>query len=280
MAGTTHDTVEHTAADGTAADETTADGTAVPDIGYGTQFSSWYDRVFPKDASAAAVATALASLHPAPGSGTLELGVGTGRIAVPLSRRSGPVRGVDSSPEMLALLAAEPGAELVTGVLGDVRTYTDERRYGLVYAVCGILSMLLTPEDQQAMVHRAAALLAPGGRLVIETGNRPAVEAMHEGRSRTTLFTPYPEPGTGLQTHSTLPPGSELWQCSHVWYESDGTTRVGTELSRLTTPDETDAYARAAGLVPEGRYADWGLSPYSERYPLFLTTYVLPEKEQ
>ncbi|MEV7616405.1 class I SAM-dependent methyltransferase [Streptomyces sp. NPDC089799] len=280
MAGTTDTTVEDTTVEDVTVEDTAVEDTTVRDIGYGTQFSSWYDRIFPKDASAEAVATVLASLHPDPGSGTLELGVGTGRIAVPLSRRSGPVRGVDSSPEMLALLAADPGAEQVTGVLGDVRTYADERRYGLVYAVCGILSMLLTPEDQQAMVHRAAALLAPGGRLVIETGNRPAVEAMHEGQSRMTLFTPYPEPGTGLQTHSTLPPGSELWQCSHVWYEADGTTRVGSELSRLTTPDEADAYARAAGLVPEGRYAAWDLSPYSEQYPLFLTTYVLPEKGQ
>ncbi|MEV8476856.1 class I SAM-dependent methyltransferase [Streptomyces sp. NPDC051173] len=246
----------------------------VEDIGYGTQFASWYDRIFPKDAGARAVADALAALHPDPGAGTLEFGVGTGRIAVPLSVSTGPVTGVDSSPEMLALLAKDPGAERVTGVHGDIRAYSDDRRYGLVYAVCGVLSMLLTREEQQDMVHRAAELLAPGGRLVIETGNRPAIEALHEGRTRTTVFTPYPEPGTGLQTHSTLPPGSDLWQCSHVWYESDGTTRVGNELSRPAVPDETDAYALAAGLTPEGRYSGWDLSPYTEQYPMFLTTYV------
>ncbi|MCX5404609.1 class I SAM-dependent methyltransferase [Streptomyces sp. NBC_00335] len=253
---------------------------AVEDIGYGTQFASWYHRIFPTDASVAAVADTLAALHPDPGSGTLELGVGTGRIALPLAERTGPVTGVDSSPEMLDLLARTPGpgpgsnrAE-VTGIHGDIRTYTDDRRYGLVYAVCGVLSMLLTPQDQQAMFRRAADLLTPGGRLVVETGNRPAVEALHEGRSRITLFTPYSEPGTGLQTHSTLPPGSDLWQCSHIWYESDGSTRVGTELSRPITPDEADAQALAVGLVPEGRYSGWDLSPYDERFPLFLTTYL------
>ncbi|PZT75934.1 MULTISPECIES: class I SAM-dependent methyltransferase [unclassified Streptomyces] len=248
----------------------------VDDIGYGRQFASWYDRIFPKGTEAAALADVLGRFHPDPESGTLEFGVGTGRIAVPLARRTGTVTGVDSSPEMLGRLAEEPGGARVTGIHGDIRTYTDDRRYGLVYAVCGTLSMLLTAEDQQAAVSRAAQLLIPGGRLVIETGNRPAVDSLHEGLARTTLFTPYPEPGTGLQTHSTLPPGSDLWQCSHVWYEADGTTRVGTELSRLTTPDEVDTYAVTAGLVPENHYSGWDLAPYLEQYPMFIATYTKP----
>ncbi|MHC3451538.1 class I SAM-dependent DNA methyltransferase [Streptomyces prasinus] len=244
----------------------------VADIGYGTQFAKWYDRIFPKGAEAQAVADALARFHPAPGTGTLEFGVGTGRIAVPLSLKTGPVTGVDSSPEMLAELADTPDSENVVSVHADIRTYTDTRTYGLVYMVCGTLSMLLSPEDQQEAVRRAAELLSPGGRLVVETGNLPAVEALHDGQLRTTLFTPYPDPGTGLQTHSTLVSG--IWQCSHIWYESDGSTRVGNELARLTIPDEVDRYATAAGLTPEGRYADWNLSPYTEQYPMFLTTYT------
>ncbi|ESP95597.1 hydroxybutyryl-CoA reductase for ethylmalonate biosynthesis (plasmid) [Streptomyces sp. GBA 94-10 4N24] len=243
----------------------------VADIGYGTQFATWYDRIFPKGGDAQATADVLAGLHPDPGAGTLEFGVGTGRIALPLSQKTGQVMGVDSSPEMLAQLA-EAGSENVVPVHADIRTYTDTRQYGLVYVVCGTLSMLLSAEDQQEAVCRAAELLTPGGRLVVETGNLPAVQALHDGQARCTLFTPYPEPGTGLQTHSTL--SSEIWQCSHIWYESDGSTRVGSELARLTTPDEVDRYAAVAGLAPEGRYADWSLSSYTEQYPMFLTTYT------
>ncbi|KQX65273.1 class I SAM-dependent methyltransferase [Streptomyces sp. Root1310] len=246
----------------------------VQDIGYGRQFAPWYDRIFPKGAEAVATAEILSGLHPDPSAGTLEFGVGTGRIAVPLSRKVGPVTGVDSSMEMLDLLASDPAGTDVIGIHGDIRNYTDSRHYGLVYAVCSTLSMLLTAEDQQAAISRAAERLAPMGRLVIETSNRPAVEALHEGRARATLFTPYPEPGTGLQTHSTLLPGSDLWQCSHIWYEADGTTRVGNELSRLTTPDEVDGYAVAAGLTLEARYSNWDLSPYSDQYPMFLATYT------
>ncbi|WP_394438668.1 class I SAM-dependent DNA methyltransferase [Streptomyces sp. SGAir0957] len=249
------------------------DGT-IDDIGYGRQFATWYDRLFPKDDSALAVAQTLTRLHPDPSRDALEFGVGTGRIAIPLSQKIGHVVGLDSSPEMLALLADDPTAVHVTGAHADIRTYTSDRTYALVYAVCGTLSMLLTREDQQAAVRTAAELLEPGGRLVVETGNRPGIEALHEGLARTTIFTPYPEPGTGLQTHSTLTPGSDLWQCAHVWHEADGTTRVGHEVARLTTPDEVDSYAIAAGLVPEARYSDWNLSPYTTQYPMLVTTYV------
>jgi SAM-dependent methyltransferase len=248
--------------------------TGVEDIGYGRQFEGWYDRLIPDDKVTAEAVRGLRDRHPAPEAGTLEFGVGTGRIALPLSRSVGPVIGVDSSPEMLDALRAKltDGSE-VTPVHGDMRTYTSTSRYGLVYAVCATLSCLTTPEDQRQAVRRAADLLVPGGRLVIETHNKPAILALHEGRARTTYFVPYPEPGTGVQTHSTLLDG-DLWHCSHILYQSDGTTRVGTELTRLTTPDDVDGYARAAGLTPESRMSRWDGTPYSEGAPLFMCGYV------
>jgi SAM-dependent methyltransferase len=279
----TTEITEITAEDVTGTPGPAAGTPVVQDIGYGRQFDGWYDRLFPKDDSAVGTARTLAALHPDPAAGTVEFGVGTGRIALPLARTTGhPVVGVDSSPEMLtalrcALGGEEDGAGLVEPVHADIRTYADDRHSaGLVYCVCGTLSMLLTPDEQRAAVRAAAALLAPGGLLVVETHNKPAIVALHEGRSRTTYFAPYPEPGTGLQTHSMLLPEGDLWHCSHIWYEADGRTRVGTELSRLTTPDEVDAYAREAGLEPEQRVADWAGSPYTEDGPMFVATYRKP----
>lgn len=251
----------------------------VDDIGYGRQFDGWYHRLFPDDASVVTEVDLLASLHPDPASGTVEFGVGNGRIALPLSRRIGRITGVDSSPEMLDLLRRDLAEDTpVEPVHADIRTYTADGTVGLVYAICATLSMLLTPEEQQQAVRRAADLLAPGGRLVVETHNKPAVLALHEGRSRATYFTPYPEPGTGLQSHSLLFPEGSLWHLSHVWYESDGTTRVGTEVSRLTAPEEFDAYARAAGLEPERRWGDWpaDAAPYGPDSPLAICSYVKP----
>ncbi|MFF3748096.1 class I SAM-dependent methyltransferase [Streptomyces kronopolitis] len=248
----------------------------VEDIGYGRQFKGWYDRLIPDDGITDEAVEGLVALHPAPETGTLEFGVGTGRIALPLSACIGRVTGVDSSPEMLDALRdkLKDGGD-VEPVHGDIRTYTSESRYGLVYCVCATLSILHTPEDQQQAVRRAADLLTPGGRLVIETHNKPPILELYEGRTRTTYFVPYPEPGTGVQTHSTLLDGG-LWHCSHILYQPDGTTRVGSELTRLTTPDDIDGYARAAGLRPEARMARWDGSPYSERAPMFICCYVKP----
>ncbi|NGO10253.1 class I SAM-dependent methyltransferase [Streptomyces sp. HC44] len=250
--------------------------TDVEDIGYGRQFEGWYDRLLPDDRFTAEAVKGLQARHPAPEAGTLEFGVGTGRIAIPLSQSAGHVTGVDSSPEMLDALRVKlkDGGD-VTPVHGDIRSYTSESRYGMVYSVCATLSCLTTPEDQQRAVQRAADLLIPGGRLVIETHNKPAILDLHEGRTRTTYFVPYPEPGTGVQTHSTLLDGG-LWQCSHILYQADGTTRVGNELTRLTTPDDVDDYARAAGLEPEARMSRWDGTPYSEGAPLFMCCYVKP----
>ncbi|WOT36405.1 class I SAM-dependent methyltransferase [Streptomyces coeruleorubidus] len=250
--------------------------TGVADIGYGRQFEGWYDRLIPDDRITAEAVKGLADRHPAPEAGTLEFGVGTGRIAIPLSRSVGHVTGVDSSPEMLDALRAKlkDGGD-VTPVHGDIRTYTSESRYGMVYSVCATLSCLTTPEDQRRAVRRAADLLVPGGRLVVETHNKPAILDLHEGQTRTTYFVPYPEPGTGVQTHSTLLDGG-LWHCSHILYQADGTTRVGSELTRLTTPEDVDGYARAAGLEPEARMSRWDGTPYSEGAPMFMCSYVKP----
>ncbi|MEU9118597.1 methyltransferase domain-containing protein [Streptomyces sp. NPDC048506] len=246
----------------------------VEDIGYGRQFEGWYDRLIPDDRITEDAVKGLLALHPAPEAGTIELGVGTGRIAIPLSESVGHVTGVDSSPEMLdAMRVKLKDRGDVTPVHGDIRTYTSDSRYGLVYCVCATLSLLHTREDQQQAVQRAADLLAPGGRLVIETHNKPPILELHEGQKRTTYFVPYPEPGTGVQTHSTLLDG-DLWHTSHILYQADGTTRVGSELTRLTTPEDIDDYARAAGLEPDAHLSRWDGTPYNEQSPMFVCCYV------
>ncbi len=258
----------------------------IDDIGYGRQFDGWYDRLLPSRSAALRTAEMLAGLHPDRTAGTLEFGVGTGRIALPLAGLVGRVTGVDSSPEMLAALRERARAEgaagtAVTVVHGDMRTYAapENRRYGLVYAVCATLNLVPDPDERQEVFHRAAALLIPGGRLVVECHNRPAVVALHEGRTRTSYFLPYPEPGTGVQTYSTLSPDHNLWHCSHIWHVGDGTTRVGTETSRLLTPEETDAHAKASGLrpLPQGPpYGDWAGTPYTTASPTFISVYESP----
>jgi SAM-dependent methyltransferase len=251
--------------------------TVTGDLGYGRQFADFYDRLFPPGAEANRTADRLAALHPGGGLPSLELGVGTGRIALPLSDRAGAVVGIDSSPEMLAVLRAALEAEPrpVTPVHGDVREYADGERYGLVYCVCGTVSMLLTEAEQRQVLVRCADALAPGGVVVIETHNPAFVARLHGDRTRESFFTPYPGPDTGLLSYSVLDPGGALWRLSHLWFE-DGRVRIASESSRLTTPAEIDAYAAAAGLRPAGRYGDWDGTPFAGAEPAAVCVYRGP----
>jgi SAM-dependent methyltransferase len=227
-------------------------------VDYGRQFASFYDRIFPSGPEADQTAARLADLHLGGDTPALELGVGTGRIALPLSSLVGEVVGVDASPDMLEVLrgALKENPIPVTPVLDDIASYDEGRRYGLVYCICGTLSMLLDPADQQRAVTAAARRLAPGAALVIETHNPGGVEALHGGRPRESFFIPYPGQDAGLLSHSAIVAEHRLWQMSYIWFD-DGRIRIANEVSRLTTPDEIDGYAERAGLTPVERHSDW-----------------------
>ncbi|TDB95805.1 class I SAM-dependent methyltransferase [Micromonospora fluostatini] len=249
--------------------------TEIADSGYGRQFVDFYDRLFPGGPAVEQTVGYLADRHPGGGLPTLELGVGTGRIALPLAERVGEIVGVDSSPEMLdvlrAALADRPRP--VTPVHGDIRDWADERRYGLVYCVCGTLSMLLDPAEQQRTVQVAADRLAPGGTLVVETHNPEfALAVLNQGRARDSFFVPYPGRDTGLLSYSTIDVTHRVWHLAHIWIE-EGRSRIATELSRLTTPDEVDGYAERAGLAPVARHADWTGTEFTGAEPMYVSVY-------
>jgi hypothetical protein len=177
---------------------------------------------------------------------------------------------------MLAALEKKADEGEVTAELGDMRTYRGDRQYGLIYCICSTLSLILDPEGQRETLGRAAELLCPGGRLLVETHNRPGIVALHQGLARTTLFVPGPEPDTGIQMHATLMAENRIWQVSTLLFETDGRHRIGTETVLLLTPDEVDAYARDAGMRPDGHYSDWQRTDYVPSAGLFVASYTKP----
>jgi SAM-dependent methyltransferase len=246
--------------------------TVAPEAGaYGAQFAHFYDRLFPRDAGADAAVEYLAALHRPELGPPLELGAGTGRIAVPLSERTGEVTGVDASTEMLAELEQAGGD--VEAVLGDMRTYDGDGGHGLVYCVLGSLSIVLDPGEQRAAVAAMARSAAPGAAVVIETHNPAPVRGLHGDRRTETIFVPYPEPDTALQSHSVLE--GDLWQLSHVFFDH-GRARIASELSRMIEPDDLDGWARDAGLEREARHGDWLGTPARGGEPMVVSTYRRP----
>jgi SAM-dependent methyltransferase len=100
----------------------------------------------------------------------LELGVGTGRIALPLSQRGVRVHGIDLSTAMVARLRAKPGSEDIGVTIGDFATTTVEGTFSLAYLVFNTIMNLTTQDEQVACFQNVAAHLAPGGCFVIEVG--------------------------------------------------------------------------------------------------------------
>src|SRR5262249_23704646 len=92
----------------------------------------------------------------------LELGIGTGRIALPLAARGVPVRGIDLSRAMVARLRAKPGGAQIDVTIGDFATARAPGTFTLAYLVFNTIMNLTTQEAQVACFRNVAAHLAPG----------------------------------------------------------------------------------------------------------------------
>jgi SAM-dependent methyltransferase len=128
-----------------------------------------YEAKWPELFEPAVIEPAVRFLAELAGTGAaLELGVGTGRIAIPLRRRGVRVHGIDLSPGMIAQLRANPGGEAVGVTVGDFATTTVDGRFSLAYLVRNTIMNLTTQDGQVACFQNVAAHLEPGGCFVIE----------------------------------------------------------------------------------------------------------------
>lgn len=102
------------------------------------------------------------------GGRVLELGVRTGRLAIPLPRMVREVHGVELDPEMADALRANPGGERVHVHLADMSRPVDAGPFDLVFVAFGTLFALPTQDDQVRCFQSAAAQLNERGKFVVE----------------------------------------------------------------------------------------------------------------
>lgn len=104
----------------------------------------------------------------ADGGPVLEFGIGTGRLALPLTARGVTVAGIDGSPDMVAVLRAKPGGEHLQVAVGDFATTRVDGLFSLVALTTNTIFALPSQDAQVACFRNAAAHLRPGGRFVVE----------------------------------------------------------------------------------------------------------------
>jgi SAM-dependent methyltransferase len=200
----------------------------------------------------------------------LELGIGTGRVALPLRARGVPVHGIDLSPAMVGQLRAKPGAEGVDVTLGDVATTTVGRTFRLAYLVFNTIENLTTQDEQVQCFCNAAAHLEPGGRFVVETGV-PGLRGLLPGET-TRVFASTPG-SVGFDEYTDLPAQRFV---SHHWRIVDGVAQVGSVPLRFVWPSELDLMARIAGMSLRERWGSWTREPFTAESTAHVSVWQKP----
>lgn len=201
--------------------------------------------------------TLLAELA-APGNRALELGVGTGRVAIPLAARGVAVTGIDVSSRMLARLGAKPGGERVRAVLGDMAEVAVDGEFDLVFVVFNTFFGLTTQEAQIACLRHVAAHLAPGGKLVIEAFV-PDAALFTRGQAFRTIAV---GDDSVIAEASRHDPVTQRVDTNLVYLSHGKPVDVVPVRIRYAYVAELDLMARFAGLSLWARWAGWRKEPF------------------
>jgi SAM-dependent methyltransferase len=223
---------------------------------YGDRIAEVYDRIDVLPADEAEAAEFLASLA---GSGpALELGIGTGRVAIPLAERGVEVHGIDASEAMVAKLREKLGGREIPVSMGDfAAVQAPGGPYRLIFVVFNTFFALLTQEDQVRCFAGVAAHLDPAGVFVMQAfvpdmtlfdrGSRVVVTDVDVDSAKLDL--------------SRLNLAAQQVSSQHVVLEAGQVTTYPVKL-RYAWPSEMDLMARLAGLRLRERWSGWDRRPF------------------
>jgi SAM-dependent methyltransferase len=203
-----------------------------------------------------------------PGSRVLELGLGTGRLAIPLAAEDLEVHGVELDAAMVEQLRQKPGADRVQVHVGDMSQPLGAGQFDLIVIAFGTLFALPSQEDQVRCFQSAAAQLTDGGRFVVEA-LVPQPGTYTDGRKVTVAEVD--EDKVILNVGSLDPVGQTLTSQQVVL--SGGDVRLFPNRIRYAWPAELDLMARLAGMQLSARWSTWHRSPFGERSPRHISVY-------
>jgi SAM-dependent methyltransferase len=186
----------------------------------------------------------------------LELGIGTGRIAVPLAARGVPVHGIELSKAMVDRLRAKAGGEGIEVTIGDFSTAKADGTFRVAYLVYNTIDNLTTQAAQVACFRNVAEHLEPGGCFVIEV-HVPDLRRLPYGE-RFVIFDAG-ETHWGIDEYDVANQGliSHHFELRGVDFEKSSGP------FRYVWPSELDLMAQMAGMELRDRWEGWKREPFT-----------------
>ncbi len=234
---------------------------------YGDRIADVYDEWFAVPSDTEDTVGFLSDLA---GSGpVLELGIGTGRVALPLAQRGHQVRGVDASEAMVEKLRAKTGGENIPVTIGDFAELDIEEEFSLVYVVFNTFFALLSQEEQVRCFENVARRLRDeGGAFVIEVfvpdmtrwDRNQWIEARHVGNDNVVL---------DAARHD---PAEQRVASNHLVVSEAGVKMYPVRL-RYAWPSELNLMARLAGLRLRERWGGWRREPFTASSTRHISVY-------
>ena len=236
---------------------------------YTESFADVYDTWFGRMQNPDPVVARLAALA---GNGPiLELGVGTGRIALPLQERGFHVKGIDASKAMIKQLKNKPGGTALPVTIGDFSEVPIEGKFSLVYAAAGTFFELPDQDAQLRCFENVAKHLMPGGRFAFDS---LVPEISRLGGSSGARLLPSTDEQTIVQFRQ-FDVAEQRYTSHYLIFADEGVRRMRVRF-RYAWPGELDLMARITGLRLVERTGTWDGAPFTNSSAYHVSVYELP----
>lgn len=235
---------------------------------YGSLWARFYDTTYSKADDSQ---VDLLARHAGDPPRALELAIGSGRLAIPLSDRGVDVSGIDISEEMVANLQSRPGGEDIPVTMGDFADVDVEDSFPLIFLAFNTLFALLTQQRQVECFQNVADRLEPGGRFIIDCFV-PDVKRFDSYNTRMAVSS-IGSVDEHIYEMAVYDPVNQRISSHTVRRNSDGETVVLPVEIRFAWPSEIDLMAQLAGLELEDRFGWYDLRPFTERSTSHMSIY-------
>ena len=199
----------------------------------------------------------------------LELGIGTGRIALPLGARGVAVHGIELSESMAARLRAKPGGADIGVTIGDFATASVDGSFSVAYLVFNTIMNLTTQEAQVACFRNVAAHLEPGGCFIVEV-MIPEIQRLPPGDTFRVFYGN--DDNWGIDEYDV----AEQGLVSHHVESVDGKFQSVSMPFRYVWPAELDLMAQLAGMTLRERWSGWNREPFTSESRQYVSVWEKP----